>query len=160
MADPTQPEPQKIDLTQPGSKILDPDPSLISPQNSKFFNYFPFGSKKSHQFGSKNTRVKESLCFHVEWTTFLWVKLSSLIQCCAQDMIQFTINSKIQLNITCSHSQSLSAVCAYKLAGVASDNLVFVTNPVQKLCEQCEFLHFLKSLPYLFPFQHLEPTSR
>jgi len=28
MADPTQPEPQKIDLTQPGSKNFDPDPSL------------------------------------------------------------------------------------------------------------------------------------
>jgi len=28
MADPTQPEPQKIDLTRPGSKIFDQDPSL------------------------------------------------------------------------------------------------------------------------------------
>jgi len=30
MADPTQTEPQKIDPTQPGSKIFDPDPSLGS----------------------------------------------------------------------------------------------------------------------------------
>jgi len=30
MADPTRPEPQKIDPTRPGSKIFDPDPSLIS----------------------------------------------------------------------------------------------------------------------------------
>jgi len=29
MADPTQPEPQKIDQTWPGSKIFDPDPSLV-----------------------------------------------------------------------------------------------------------------------------------
>jgi len=28
MADPTRPEPQKIDPTRPGSKIFDPDPSL------------------------------------------------------------------------------------------------------------------------------------
>jgi len=28
MADPTQPEPQKIDPTRPGSKFFDPDPSL------------------------------------------------------------------------------------------------------------------------------------
>jgi len=30
MADLTQPEPQKIDLTRLGSKIFDPDPSLAS----------------------------------------------------------------------------------------------------------------------------------
>jgi len=28
MADPTRPEPQKINPTRPGSKIFDPDPSL------------------------------------------------------------------------------------------------------------------------------------
>jgi len=30
MADPTRPEPQKIDPTRPGSKNFDPDPSLQS----------------------------------------------------------------------------------------------------------------------------------
>jgi len=30
MADPTRPEPQKIDPTRPGSKIFDPDPSLLA----------------------------------------------------------------------------------------------------------------------------------
>jgi len=35
MADPTRPEPQKIDPTRPGSKIFDPDPSLRTTLLSK-----------------------------------------------------------------------------------------------------------------------------
>jgi len=31
----------------------------ISPKNLKFFNFFPFGSKKSHQVKSKSTQVKD-----------------------------------------------------------------------------------------------------
>jgi len=37
MADPTRPEPQKIDPNQPGSKNFDPYPSLVGTQIGLFY---------------------------------------------------------------------------------------------------------------------------
>jgi len=39
--DPTQPEPQKIDLTQPGSKKFDPGPSLLFCAGVDFYRRSP-----------------------------------------------------------------------------------------------------------------------
>jgi len=38
MVDPTQLEPQKIDSTQPGSKIFDTDPSLFCQDETLFWS--------------------------------------------------------------------------------------------------------------------------
>jgi len=38
MADPTQLEPQKIDSTWPGSKIFDPEPSVIFTSSALLFS--------------------------------------------------------------------------------------------------------------------------
>jgi len=37
----------------------------IFPKNPNFFNFFRFGSKKSHRVGSKNTQVKDGLASYL-----------------------------------------------------------------------------------------------
>jgi len=49
MADPTRTDPSHKKLTRPGSKIFDPDPSLVPTNISHFTNNYKESSKCAYQ---------------------------------------------------------------------------------------------------------------